>query len=344
MPVMSTHVRLGLALLLTACGSSSGDDTAGSSDGSTSATPTTSATSGATTDVTGATTDATTGPADSTGATMETGSTGGDDSGLIDARPYMLLVPDSYDPATPTPLVVMLHGYGVTGVIQATYFRLLDDADEHGYLLAYPDGTPDAGGNRFWDATDACCNFAGAPVDDVAYLSALLDDVEASYNVDPDRIYFMGHSNGGFMSYRLACDIGERIAAVASLAGATWNDPTACPAAAPVNVLQIHGTDDRTIGYDGGTTGAATFPSAPQTVATWADKNGCGGALTDVDTIDLEVTIAGAETQRQEYADCVAGGDVVLWTIDGGSHIPNFDEGFADAVWEWFDAHPRPGA
>ncbi len=336
-------IRFGLALLLTACGSS-GDDAASTNDASTGGDVPMSG-GDTSTGTTPTTSDATTTDAlDSTGMTGAVDSTGADDSGLVDARPYMLLVPDGYDPATPTPLVVMLHGYSATGVLQATYLRLLDDAQEHGYLLAYPDGTPDSAGNRFWNATDACCNFEGAAVDDVAYLTALLDDVEANYNVDADRIYVMGHSNGGFMSHRLACEIGDRIAAIASLAGATWDDPADCPAAAPVNVLQIHGTDDDTISYDGGTTGTAPYPSAPQTVAAWANNNGCGTTPTDDGTLDLEVTIAGEETSRQAFPDCVPGGDVALWTIDGGSHIPTFDEAFADAVWAWFVAHPRPGA
>lgn len=336
---MSLRARLGLSLVLCACpGSDDGETGADGSSGTGSPATTTGE---ASTDA-ATTTASSSGVGDSTSDTTADESTGADDSGLIDARPYTLLVPDAYDEANPTPLIVMLHGYGVTGAVQATYFRLIEGAQTHGYLLAYPDGTVDGSGGRFWNATDACCDFGGVGVDDVAYLTALLDDVQARYNVDPARVYFMGHSNGGFMSHRMACEIGDRIAAIASLAGATYDDPTACTAADPVHVLQIHGTDDRTIAYDGGTTGAASYPSAPQTVATWADKNGCGTMLTDEGTADLEVAVPGEETQLQAYADCPPGGAVSLWTMDGAPHIPAIDEAFADAVWNWLAAHPKP--
>lgn len=269
-------------------------------------------------------------------------STGDDNGALIDARPYELVVPTSYDENEPTPLVVLLHGYGASAELQNIYFRFTPEAEEHGYLLALPDGILDASSRQFWNATDACCNFGGERVDDVAYLSALLDDVEEQYNVDPNRVYFVGHSNGGFMSHRLACDVGDRIAAIVSLAGATWADASACPAKAPVNILQVHGTDDETILYEGGSNAGIGYPSANDTVAQWAQKNGCTGALTDEGTADIESILAGEETRLQSYGECPEGGAVSLWTIDEGAHLPSFDEGWADAVWDYLEAHPKP--
>jgi polyhydroxybutyrate depolymerase len=258
---------------------------------------------------------------------------------LIEARPYGLLAPASYRPSTPTPLVLLLHGYGASGRVQAEYFGLLADAEEHGYLLAYPDGLTDPRGSRFWNATDACCNFYGRTVDDVAYLGAVIDDVAARYTVDPRRVFVIGHSNGGFMAHRLACDIGNRVAAVISLAGATWRNAASCPAATAVNVLQVHGDADQTISYGG----SAAYPSAAQTVATWAQKNRCGGALEilGVDK-DLDIGIMGAETRTEGYAGCPPGGAVALWTIEAGGHIPSLGPSWADAAWEYFTAHRKP--
>jgi polyhydroxybutyrate depolymerase len=258
---------------------------------------------------------------------------------LVEARPYGFLAPSSYRQGTPTPLVVVLHGYGSNGRQQADYFGLLADAEEHGYLLAYPDGLVDPRGSRFWNATDACCNFYGNPVNDVAYLGALMSDVAARYTVDGKRVFVIGHSNGGFMAHRLACDIGDRIAAVISLAGATWRNPATCAAAAPINVLQVHGDADQTIFYGGN----GVYPSAAETVAIWAQKNRCTGALEGRgDDKDLDSGITGPETRSEGYAGCPTGAAADLWAIEGGGHIPRLGPSWADEAWAYFIAHPKP--
>jgi polyhydroxybutyrate depolymerase len=240
----------------------------------------------------------------------------------------------------PTPLVVVLHGYSANGFVQATLFGMINASDQHAFLLAYPDGTLNPEGAQFWNATDGCCNGFGLPVDDVAYLTAVLDDMEAHYNVDPKRIFFLGHSNGGFMTHRMACELGDRIAAGISLAGMTWSDPTKCAAPGVTNILQVHGDADATVPYQG----TAYYPSAEVTVATWAEKNGCTGALVDMGAArDMDSSLAGAETTTQAYADCPAGGAVDFWTIHGGSHIPNISGPiYSEAFWTYFEGHAKP--
>src|SRR5690606_28936935 len=120
-------------------------------------------------------------------------------------RPVTLHVPPQYDPAEPMPLVVLLHGYRVSGVVQERFLKFAPQADARGFLYLYPDGTKNSQSLGFWNASDACCDFEGSGVDDVAYLIGLVHEVQEAYNVDPKRIYFMGHSNGGFMAYRMAC-------------------------------------------------------------------------------------------------------------------------------------------
>src|SRR5581483_1904160 len=139
----------------------------------------------------------------------------GPDSSLVVARPYNFRVPAGYDATKPTPLVVALHGYADWGAKIDGYFGLGTIVDAAGFLYAYPDGSVEPlSGNRFWNATDACCNLTFLPVDDVAYLDAVLDDISAKYNVDPKRIFVVGHSTGGFMSHRFACDAASRVAAI----------------------------------------------------------------------------------------------------------------------------------
>lgn len=257
------------------------------------------------------------------------------------ARPFEVFQPSSYDPATPMPLVVLLHGFGASGAIQEAYFELQPLAEERGFLYVHPDGTINQIGRQFWNATDACCGFA-TTVDDSAYLLALIEKVQADYNVDPKRIYLVGHSNGGFMSYRMACDHADKIAAIASLAGATFADVEDCDPSEPVSVLQIHGTADETIAYEGGTLLGNDHPSAATSAATWADYDGC--AVTTVNAaaaLDLDANLAGAETSTMMYEGCPAGVGVELWTIDGGAHIPARTPAMSIGILDFLFAHPK---
>lgn len=267
------------------------------------------------------------------------------DAGLVGVRPYRKRIPRSYDSSRPTPLVILLHGYGASGMAQDLYFRLGALAEERGFLYAYPDGTVDASGRRFWNATDACCDFAHSGVDDVAYITAIIDDMSARYNVDERRIYLVGHSNGGFMSHRMACELSTRVAAIVSLAGANWLDSSRCKPSSPVAVLQIHGDADTIIAYDGGTTasfGGGPYPGARATVAGWAMRNGCGSALESTGMmLDLVPDIPGAETRVEAHRDCRAGA-AELWTIQGGGHVPGLQPSFAATIYDWLSAHPRP--
>ena len=270
----------------------------------------------------------------------------GADASLVQSRPYNFHVPTSYDASKPTPLVILLHGYGATGAVQDSYFGLTATSDANDFLYAYPDGTPDASGKLFWNADDACCNFGNLPVDDVAYVSAIIDDVESKYDVDPKRVFVIGHSNGAFMSHRLACDLSDRIAAIVALAGAVWNDPSKCNPTSKVSVLDVHGDADSTILYGGGAvaTGVPPYPGETQTMSTWAGKNGCTGALADNgQTLDLDTGLAGAETKEAVTSSCPTGIDVELWTIQGGGHIPALAHPtWGDAVWAFMKAHPKP--
>jgi polyhydroxybutyrate depolymerase len=254
----------------------------------------------------------------------------------------VVTLPPGYDPAVPAPVLVLLHGYGASGALQNLYMGLEPLAGERGMILAVPDGTIDATGKRFWNATDACCDFAGTGVDDSAYLASVLDELAAAYSVDPKRVYFLGHSNGGFMSYRMACDHADRIAAVASLAGAAVASAADCAPSEPVSVLQMHGTVDDVILYEGGVLVSEAYPSAADTVAQWAEYDACAGALEPVGTLDYDSALPGAETTQADYAGCASGAGVSLWTIEGGAHVPTFAQGAMPAALDWLLAHPKP--
>jgi polyhydroxybutyrate depolymerase len=279
-----------------------------------------------------------------TAATIADLATG--DASLVAARPYNFRVPTGYDPSLPTPLVILLHGYSANGAGQEGYFKLGPVADSERFLYAFPDGTIDPLGNRFWNATDSCCNFYASPVDDVAYLGAIIDDVSAKYNVDSKRVYLVGHSNGGFMAHRAACDLAPRIAAIVTLAGDNWKDGSRCQAADPVAVLEVHGDADTVIPYNGGPPIVAPqlppAPSAKDSLARWAALDRCPGGLIATGTaLDVDAGLPGAETRIDRYEGCPAGA-AELWTIQGGAHVPTLQPTWAAMIYGFLKAHPKP--
>ncbi len=260
--------------------------------------------------------------------------------------PLTVTVPSSYEPGAPLPLVLALHGYGGNGASMQSYWQLPTIAESRGFFVVHPEGTIDNNGNRFWNATDACCNFFGSTVDDSQYLLDLITEISSQVDVDPDRVYFCGHSNGGFMSHRMACDHPETVAAIASLAGAVWDDPIQCNPGSSVHVLQIHGTADNVIFYDGGNIFGNTYPSAVESVEYWAGVGGCSLTPdTSSPPLDLVNSLSGAETIVTKYEDgCDASGSGELWTILDGSHSPSFNSSFREELVDYFFEHPKPAA
>ncbi len=270
------------------------------------------------------------GPDEDAGAPLPS-SVGGD-------RPANVVTPRDYDRETPTPLLVLLHGYGASGAIQDLYFGTTRAARDRGWLLVLPDGTMDGSGRRFWNASTACCNFAGSTVDDVTYIRGLIEEMKEHFNVDASRVYLLGHSNGGFMAYRMACDAADVVTAVASLAGAAEGDETLCDPARPISVLQIHGTADATIAYTGGGFGGATYPGARDSVEGYAARAGCTDSELG-ENIDFTSDIPGDETTVRTWTACDAGLGAELWSIAGGSHIPALADGAIERTLDWLGSH-----
>jgi len=265
---------------------------------------------------------------------------------LLASRPFNVRVPPRYDAATPAPLLMLLHGYGVTGEVQFAYLRLAPVLDAHGILAVYPDGTKNDLGKRYWKATAACCAPAGSKVDDSAYLSAIIAEVRSEYSVDSRRIYVMGHSNGGFMSFRMACDHADVIAAIVSLEGAANADPEKCKPSHPVAVLAVHGTADQTITYDGGRTtrvGSAPYPGALASVLAWAQLGQCATTPDVPAPPDRDIQQGRPPATVTSFSkECAPGGHSELWTQADGVHIPAWNDTFADQLVGFLLTHPKP--
>lgn len=258
-------------------------------------------------------------------------------------RPAQVQIPVDYNTSTRYPLVIVLHGRGANGAVQSIYFGLDDRVDSAQYILVTPDGTLDANGRSFWNATDVCC--ATSPedfeVDDVGYIRELIEEAAVTYSIDPGRVGLIGHSNGGFLSLRMACDSSELVTSVVSLAGATYDDPAMCaPATNPVSVLLLHGTADDTIFYDGV---EDAYPSAPEAARRFASLAECELDNPSMPAnIDVIGEVPGPETEILRYEACAPGVDVELWTLVDGSHIPfPWVDEQVDAMVDWMLDHER---
>jgi polyhydroxybutyrate depolymerase len=192
-------------------------------------------------------------------------------------------------------------------------------------------------GEQFWDA-GWCCNWDHQPVDDVAYLISLVDEMATQYNVDPGRVYAMGHSNGGFMAYRLACDAGDRFTAIMSLAGAQFKDPIECTPTHSVGVLQVHGTEDKNVPYEGGNHYLSAWDSANY----WAAHNGCGDPVEGT-IMNLDAELEGPETVPTEWNGCPGSLRVALWSMEGIAHTPGIYNGtFAQLAVKFLLSQSKP--
>ena len=246
-------------------------------------------------------------------------------------RPAELKVPAMLTEGKQYPLLVVLHGFGASGFVQTAFFGVggLPAADQA--LLIAPDGTENSTGKQFWNADPACCDFEGQKPDDVAYIGSLIDDIKDEWPVDPAQVFILGHSNGGYMAYRMACERADAIAAIASLAGNAASMPATCNPAQHVSVVHLHGTVDDTVPYTG------AVPSVDQ----WAAKNGCGTTRSVASDLDLDNSVQGAETHVAPTTGCPTNGAVELWTMEGSSHVPVMNASFATTLLDWFTAHKR---
>jgi polyhydroxybutyrate depolymerase len=269
-----------------------------------------------------------------------------DNGGFVSSgeeRTYRLYVPKSYDPARPTSLVISMHGAGLWGAAQMEMSRWNAVADEQRLIVVYPSAAG-GGGPRVWHV-----GAGETSARDVRFIAKLIDTLEASYNIDPTRIYADGLSNGGGMAFLLSCTLSDRIAAVGLVASAQflpWNE---CKDQGPVPMVAFHGTEDRFTPYHGGSSWVAgdhVFPSIPGFTATWARRNRCAAK-------PVESAFA-ADVTRLEYTGCADDAAVVLYTIRGGGHTwpgggphPQWYVGklstgvdAARQAWAFFQAHP----
>lgn len=251
-------------------------------------------------------------------------------------RSYILYVPISYTSGNPVPLVINFHGYTSNASDQMMYGDFRAIADTAGFLLVHLMGTLDGSGNTYWNSG------WGGTVDDIGFTEALIDSLALSYNINMARVYSTGMSNGGFMSYTLACALSNRIAAIASVTGTmNFNQSLTCNPLHPIPVMEIHGTADGTVPYNG-TTG---MESIANTLSYWVNFNQCNAAAIMTNVPDIN-TFDGSTAEHYLYQNGSNGVEVEHYKIINGAHTwpgapfvigtTNYDINASLKIWEFF--------
>ena len=269
-------------------------------------------------------------------------------------RSYLVHVPKNYDPKKPTSVVLVLHGAYTNGPITAFYSGLNATADDKDFIAVYPNGTGLSDTVLFWNSggRDRSRLFGRTPPDDVAFLGKVLDDLGTVTNVDLKRIYATGISNGGMMCYKLASEMGNRIAAIAPISGTLCQDDVKLKR--PMSVLHFHGTDDKLVPYDGGKSAAQQLlncKSVDDTIKTFAKLDGCPDKPKS-ETLPNKAD-DGTSVERFSYGPGKDGSEVILVKINGGGHTWPDRPAFAnllgkathqidanEMMWDFFAKHP----
>lgn len=270
-------------------------------------------------------------------------------------RSYLLHPPAGADLKKPLPLVLSLHGGGGTAAANMKQTGFNGEADRSGFLVVHPNGTDqprpmlNAMGRGFfftWNA-GSCCGYAKKnQVDDVGFIRALVADLRKQFNIDPKRIYATGISNGGMLSYRLACEAGDLVAAIGVVSGA--QTVPSCPAAQVVSVIHIHGSADQNVLLAGGV-GAKALDKDPKppvmdAIRFWAKRNGASAQ---------PQSSTSGRVKQEIYKGAAA--EVAFYLIEGGGHSwpggermldsldpPSPDLQATPLIWQFLAAHPKP--
>lgn len=274
-------------------------------------------------------------------------------------RSYRVHVPDGYDGKQDLPLLIVLHGaFSTAGKLEKqSGFSLL--ADRQGFLVVYPNGMGLFGLLRHWNSGHCCGKARKKGIDDVAFISAVIQEVAQRLRVDHSRIYVAGHSNGGMMAYRFAAESEDPVAGIAAVSATIGGRPSKedpewriPPPEAPVSLLAIHGREDTHVPYQGGrgerSHGTIETISVQDSVDLWVRRDEC-------DSTPMPEHLLSGRVIRQSWVNCIQQTAVVLYTLEGWDHDwpggPFFDplplddplRGFdaAAVIWDFLQQHQR---
>ena len=241
-------------------------------------------------------------------------------------RSYLLHIPPGLNSQQPVPVIFAFHGISESPFQMQSVAEFDDIADLANFLVVYPRGV---GGS--WNTGEAGPGSAIAQnVDELAFIRQMLSDLGTITSIDPKHIYAVGFSQGGALVYRLACDMSDTFAAIASVSGPM--EYSACQPSQAVSVIHVHGLADTFVPYSGG--GSYDLPPVEQGIATWVQLDDCTGSA----QVEKPTNII----THTAYAACQAGTAVELYTIDTGGHAWPYGWPASEIVWDFFAAHPKP--
>jgi polyhydroxybutyrate depolymerase len=268
-------------------------------------------------------------------------------------RSYLVHVPRHYDARNPSPVVLAFHGFGSNAMQMEKFCGLNDTADEGGFIVVYPNGSGQTKRTLAWNAGDCCGDPQQENIDDVSFVRQLLDDLAQVATVDAHRVFATGMSNGAMLSYFLASELSDRIAAIAPVAGPMGT--CECRPQRPVPVMHFHGLEDKFAPFKGGrgerSVTKIEFRSVEHSVGRWIKANRC---QSDPVVVELPVVVAdGTKVTRKTWGGGTNRSEVVLFEIAGAGHTwpggkpPLFclekstmNISANDAIWEFFQRHP----
>lgn len=256
-------------------------------------------------------------------------------------REYLLHVPDSYTGDSPVSLIIALHGGTGNAKNIEEQSGLPDYSDEMGFIACFPDGL-----HRTWNGGGCCGKAMKKDIDDVGFLSKLIDELLDEYHIDPDRVYVTGISNGAYMSYRAACELSDKIAAIAPVAGSMNVD---CQPSQPVSIIHFHSYEDSNIPFDGGIGDGISDhynPPLDSVLGAWAGWNECSVETTGSGIID--------GVDYWAWTNCSDSTEIQLHISEDGGHswpggskprdkadAPSALINANEMMWEFFQQHPK---
>ena len=256
-------------------------------------------------------------------------------------RDYIYYQPEGLEENSP--LIFVMHGYSSDAETIRNYSNMNDIADEYGFAVCYPRGTVDDSGNRFWNV--GYDFHPNETVDDVDFLKELAIYLQSEYNLNTDKVFATGMSNGGDMCYMLACQASDTFKAIAPVAGMILQEiMDTCNPTNLISIFEIHGVNDNVTYYDGDPTssgGWGAYPSIPSIIEYWADLNNCTEFFTE-DLPNTNTTDGSYVVSEKNYgAD--NNNEVWLYKIYGGGHDwpgsqgANMDIDASLEVWLFFE-------
>jgi len=265
-------------------------------------------------------------------------------------RTYLLNLPPNYYEFSHFSLVIAMHGGGGNAVQFESTSKLTDKANAAQFVVVYPEGVPSTGllKARTWNA-GGCCEYArDHNIDDVKFIRMLIDQLVLNYKINPKKVYATGHSNGGMLSYRLACEMPEKVAAIAPN-GCTMVVKQACNPSRPVPVLHMHSVLDTRVPYQGGIgITKAYYPPLDSVFNVWSLNNTC--------TTTAQVLVDDSKYRFTQWSDCRNNASIHYYLTKDGGHGwpgglpgggPNSDTPSSvinanDLLWDFFRQYQLP--